>query len=71
MICPKCKERMRVTHTISVPPFGGTQRLECVCGCVATVESVIVAIDPRHGDGARARARKLAERVSQATRQDP
>lgn len=66
MICPKCqKERMKVTHSYSVPG-GSTQRLECPrCLTVATVEAVVIAIDPRYGEGAAARAARLKRLADQ------
>jgi hypothetical protein len=59
MNCPKCNEPMKVTHTYKVPG-GATQRLECgQCLVIATVEAMIVALNPGYGEGAAARAQRL------------
>lgn len=64
MNCPKCGSRMEVTHTYRVER-GSTQRLQCEnkkCGTIATAVRLLVAINPRYGDGAAAIRRVLDER---------
>ncbi len=60
MICPKCgKSDLRVTHTYKTPA-GQVQRSVCSsCRVVLSVQSVIVAVDPRYGQGAAAIARRM------------
>lgn len=67
MNCPSCNEPMKVTHTYRVPG-GTTHSLECACGLKAVSETVIVEVDPRYGNGAAARARRLHARTEAAGR---
>lgn len=63
MKCPKCGQTMRVTHSYKAGASGSTQRLECSqakCGTVGVTQTVLVAINPKHGEGAYSAARKLA-----------
>ena len=59
MECPKCHSRMRVTHTYQAGLAGKTQRLECDCGLSATAVTVVFAVDPRTGSGAKAVADQI------------
>lgn len=60
--CPKCKNKMRVTHTYSIGEKGRTQRLYCEkCHTVATAVALVVNIDPEYGQGAAKLAKKIRE----------
>lgn len=63
--CPKCAKKgkaspMRVTHTHACGLNGSVQRLFCdVCLTVGAAHCKIIAVDPAHGQGAEAIAKKL------------
>jgi len=55
---------MHPTHVYQAGPGNTTARMVCnSCGCVATRQSVIVAVDPRPGQGARSLAERLKRRT--------
>ena len=58
MICPRCKEKMKVTHSYTADQ-GRSQRLTCECGLTATALTVIVAVDPEAGRGVDAYTKRL------------
>jgi predicted Zn finger-like uncharacterized protein len=68
MNCPKCDTQMRVTHSIRAGNDAMTQRVECPkCNTVGTVQAILVNINPGHGEGAAAIAKKLARDRSSRT----
>ena len=58
MICPKCKSKMKVTHSYTADN-GRSQRLACPCGVTGTAVTVMVATDPVVGQGVDAYTKKL------------
>ena len=59
MKCPKCGAPLRVTHSYAVPE-GQTQRMVCdACKTICTTQKMIVAVDPRYGQGAASLAERL------------
>lgn len=65
MICPKCGERMGITHAYEVNNSSKTQRMECPACCMvctAVTITAIVVVDPGYGQGANVLAQKIAER---------
>lgn len=59
MECPRCGEKLKVSHTYKTP-VARTQRSECP-GCLTVTASVIfiVSVNPDEGEGARALASRL------------
>lgn len=62
MMCPKCKEKLRVTHTYQAGERAESRNLKCqCCGYVATSVTFLIERQPRkHGRGAKAMADKIA-----------
>lgn len=58
MNCPKCQEKMKVTHSYSAST-GRSQRLACDCGLVGIAVTVMVATDPVSGEGVHATLERL------------
>jgi len=69
MFCPKCKSRLRVTHSVSTQTQGSVQNCVCPnpkCKCVVVAVKVIAAIDPPPGKGFTSIANKMAVRDRQS-----
>lgn len=63
MRCPKCQNRLMTTHTVHVGNVK-LQRLKCSnrkCAAVVTAQTVIVEINPKHGNGIDGLVRKLGQ----------
>lgn len=64
MLCPKCTTpvQLKVVNTYRASGHGQTQRLECPC-CRVTVTavSILLAVEPGYGEGAKSIADQIAE----------
>lgn len=59
MNCPECNKPLKVTHTYNAGGSARTHRAVCDNGHVSVIVSEIALVDPTHGQGASALARKI------------
>ena len=63
MKCPKCTEKLRVSHTYTATKSVKTHRAVCdECGTVVVIVSEIRFVNPSHGEGAAAEARRIEKK---------
>ena len=60
MECPKCKTgNLKITNVYSGSDRGRFKKAQCLsCLCTVTIQELIINVDPEHGEGAYALARR-------------
>jgi hypothetical protein len=61
-IAKGCDGQLKVTNTYSGGERGKAQRRQCEkCGLVVVTQTLILHVDPQHGQGAAAVARRMRD----------